>query len=152
MLLTFATADEVFTDYLTVMGWGLLVIVSTIVILGIVNKGTPAAIPVSTAVRIGIFSYLLLAVVSYRATYGSFTAVEITQHDATLSFAGPLYHTATLKRDQIGEVLAGFPGKGTPHSCYIKFITTSGETYRSAAKEGKMCTDYPAQIRALMKL
>ncbi len=152
MLLTFVTADEVFTDYLTVMGWGLLVIVSTIVILGIVNKGTPAEVPVPTAIRIGIFSYLLLAVVSYRATYGSFTEVEITEHEARLSFAGSFYHSTTLKREQVREVLAGFPGKGTPHSCYIKFITTSGETYRSAAKEGNICMDYPAQIQSLMKL
>ncbi len=152
MLLTFATSDEVFTDYITVMGWGLTVIVLTIVALGAANKGTPSEVRTPTAIRIGIFSYLLLAIVSYRATYGCFTEADVSEHEVRLRFAGSLYHSTSLKREQIKEVLVGFPGKGTPHSCYIKFNTTSGESYRSATKDGKVCTDYRTQIQALMKL
>jgi hypothetical protein len=152
MLLTFATADDVYAEYVTVMIWGLIVIVLTIIALGAANKGSPSEVRTSTAIRIGIFSYLLLAIVSYQATYGSFIGADIGEHEARLYFAGSLYRSTILKREQIREVLVGFPGKGTPHSCYIKFNTISGESYRSAAKEGKVCTDYRAQIRALMKL
>lgn len=152
MLLTFATADDVFADYVSVLVWGGLVVVVTLITLGAANKGSPSEVRTSTAIKIGCFAYLLLVVASYRETYGSFTEVEISEHEARLYFAGSLYHSTILKREQIKEVLFGFPGKWTPHSCYIKFNTTSGESYRSATKEGKVCVDYRAQIQALMKL
>ena len=152
MLLTFATADDVFADYAAVLVWGALVVVLTIITLGAANKDSPSAVRTSTAVKIGCFAYLLLMVASYRATYGSFIEAEISADEARLSFAGTLYRPAILKREQIREVVFGFPGKGEPRSCYLKFITTSGESYRSAATEGKACKDQRAQILVLMKI
>ena len=152
MLLTFSTADDVFADYAIVLVWGAFVVVLTIITLGAANKDSRSEIRTSTAVKIGCFAYLLLMIVSYRATYGSFIEADISADEARLSFAGTLYHPTILKREQIKEVVFGFPGKGEPKSCYLKFITTSGESYRSAATEGKACKDYRAQIYALMRI
>lgn len=152
MLLTFANADDVYADYVAVLAWGAFVVVATIITLGAANKGARSEVRTSTAIRIGCFAYLLLVVVSYRATYGSFIKVDISADEARLHFAGSLYHSTLLKREQIKEVIFGFPGKGEPKSCYLKFITTSGDSYRSAATEGKVCKDYRAQINALMKI
>lgn len=151
MLLTFATTDDVFADYAAVMVWGALIVVVTIITLGAANKDSPSAVRTSTAVQIGCFAYLLLAIASYRETYGSFIEADISADGARLSFAGALYHPAVLKREEIKEVIFGFPGKGKPHRCYLKFITTSGASYRSAATEGTSCKDQREQIYALIK-
>ena len=132
MLLTFATAGDVYADFVAVLAWGVFLVAGTIIILGMANKGTPSEVPPSTAIKIGAFAYLLLVIVTYRETYGSFIAADISAQEARLSFAGSLYHSTTLKREQIKDVLFGYPGKGEPQSCYIKFITTSGESYRSS--------------------
>ncbi|MBU1425669.1 MAG: hypothetical protein KKH12_02390 [Gammaproteobacteria bacterium] len=152
MLLTFASADDVYADYVSVLVWGVIVVVGTIVILGAANKGSPSEVKTSTAIKIGCFAYLLLAVAAYRETCGSFIAADIGADAATLHFAGALYPSITLKREQIREVLSGFPGRGTPHSCYLKFITTSGETYRSAPTPGTACKDRLMQVNTEMKL
>ena len=152
MLLTFATADDVFAEYATVLAWGALIVVVTIIVLGAANKGTRSEVRTSTAIKIGCFAYLLLAIVSYIELYGSFVKAEISDHQARLYFAGSLYHTTLLEREQIKEVQVGYPGKGEPDSCYIRFITDSGDSYRSAIKEGKVCDDYQAEIRELMNL
>ena len=152
MLLTFATAAEVDADFISVLVWGAIVVVVTIIVLAAATKESPSAVSTSSAVKIGCFAFLLLAIVSYRASYGSFIAADIGADEARLSFAGSLYHPVILKREQIGEVLFGYPGKGEAKSCYLEFVTTSGEHYRSATTAGKACQDYRAQIKALMKL
>jgi hypothetical protein len=152
MLLTFSSADDVYADYMSVLAWGVVIVAVTLIILAAANKGTQSEIPVSKSIKIGFFAYLLLVVTSYRETYGSFIEADVSANEAKLSFAGPVYHSTALKREQIKEVISGFPGKGTPHSCYIKFNTISGESYRSAPKNGTACKDQRAQIYALMKL
>jgi hypothetical protein len=152
MLLTFASADDVRADYVSVLIWGLIVVVGTIIILGAANKGSPSEVKTSTAIKIGCFAYLLLVVASYRETYGSFIGANIGADAATLHFAGTLYPSVTLEREQVKKVLFGFPGRGAQHSCYLKFVTTSGETYRSAPTKGTACKDQQAQVNALMKL
>lgn len=151
MLLTFATAEDVFADYASVLVWGAFVVVVAIIVLGAANKGSPSEVTTSTAIKIGCLAYLLLLVASYRETYGSFIQAEISADEARLTFAGTLYHPTILKREQIKEVLFGFPGKGKPHSCYLKFITTSGASYRSATTEGTDCKDQRSRIQGLMK-
>lgn len=150
MLLTLATANDVYADFVTVMGWGALIIVVTMVMLGFINKGTTSEIRPATSIRIGVFAYLLLAAISYRATYGRFITADITAREARLHFAGTLYRATTLEREQIKEVTYGYPGKGEARSCYITFVTTSGGSYRSAPTEGNACKDYCAQISSLM--
>jgi hypothetical protein len=152
MLLTFASADDVYADYVSVLLWGVIVVVGTIIILGAANKGSPSEVRTSTAIKIGCFAYLLLAVASYRETCGSFIGADIGADAATLHFAGALYPSVTLKREQIREVLFGFPGRGKPHTCYLKFVTTSGETYRSAPTQGTACKVQQTQVNALMSL
>lgn len=151
MLLTFASADDLYADYLSILGWGVLVVVITIITLGAANKGTQSEVSTSTAIKIGCFAYLLLMVASYRETYGSFIGADISENGAKLSYAGSLYHSTLLKREQIREVLAGSPGRGNSHSCYIKFITTSGDVYRSAPTAGTGCKEQREQIIALLK-
>jgi hypothetical protein len=123
----------------------------TLIILAYANKGTQSEIPVSKSIKIGCFAFLLLAITSYRETYGSFIEVDVSANEARLIFAGPLYHSTTLKREQIKEILFGFPGRGKPHSCYIRFNMISGESFRSAPAKGTACKDQRAQIIALMK-
>ena len=151
MLMTFSTADDVYADYVSVLVWGAVVVVLTLITLGAANKGTISEVRTSTAIKIGCFAYLLLMVASYRETYGSFIEADISADGVRLSFAGPLYHSTLLKREQVREILYGFPGKGKPHSCYLKFVTTSGTSYRSAPLEGTSCKDKPAQIYELLK-
>lgn len=152
MLLTFASADQVQADYVSVLGWGAFVIIVTMVILGYANKGTQSEIGIASSVKLGVLFFLLLAIVSYRATYGSFIQADIGEHEARLSFAGSLYHTAILDREQIREVRVGYPGKGEHRSCYIEFVTTSDESHRSSATEGKACEGYRVQVNALMRI
>jgi hypothetical protein len=152
MLLTFATANEVYSDYVWVLAWGLIVIALTMITLGYANKGTSAEASPAGAVLIGGAAWLALAIVSYRADYGSFIQADIGEQEVKLYFAGSLYQPKLLKREQLGDVLYGFPGLGEPHSCYIRFVTTSGRSYRSAPRDGKICTEYAARIRSLMKL
>lgn len=151
MLLSFSTADEVFADYLSVLVWGVIVVGVTLVTLGAANKGSPSEVRTSTAIKIGCFAYLLLMVASYRESYGSFIGADIGAGEVRLEFAGALYHPVLLEREEIREVLAGFPGRGKPHSCYIKFVTTSGNTYRSAPTAGTACNEQRVQILALLK-
>lgn len=151
MLLRFSTADEVFADYLSVLAWGVIVVVVTLVTLGAANKGSPSEVRTSTAIKIGCFAYLLLMVAAYRESYGSFIGAIIGADEVRIEFAGALYHPVLLKHEQISEVLAGFPGRGEPRSCYIKFITTTGETYRSAPTVGTTCKTQREQIAALLK-
>ncbi len=150
MLLTFATPDDVFAEYATVLAWGALIVVVTIIVLGAANKGTKSEVRPSTAIKIGCFAFLLLAIVSYTELYGSFIEAEISGDGARLTFAGPFYDPVVIKRERIGDVLVDYPGKGQPHSCYIKFVTDTGDSYRSATKEGTACNEYRAQIHALM--
>lgn len=150
MLLTFATADDVFADYAAVLAWGAVVVVITIITLGAANKGSPSEVKTSTAVKIGCFAYSLLLVASYRANYGSFIAADITPEAVRLSFAGSVYEPVVLQRLQIKEVLIGYPGKGEPHSCYLKFVTASGDSYRSAPIAGTACKEQREQIQAIL--
>jgi hypothetical protein len=152
MLLTFASADEVYADYVSVLAWGVIVVIGTIITLGAAQKGSPSEVPLSTAIKIGCFAYLLLVIVSYRETVGSFIEADITANEARMHFAGSIYHSTTLKREQIKEVLFGFPGRGNPHSCYLKFITNSDEIFRSVPTAGTACKDQSARIYALMNL
>jgi hypothetical protein len=135
-----------------VLTWGLIVVVGTIIILGAANKGSQSEVRTFTAIKIGCFAYLLLAIAAYRETYGSFIGADISADAVTLHFAGALYPSVTLEREQVREVLFGFPGRGEPHSCYLKFITTSDETYRSAPTQGTACKDQQMQVNVLMKL
>lgn len=151
MLLTFASADDLYADYLSVLAWGVVVVVITVITLGAANKGTQSEVPISTAIKIGCFAYLLLMIASYRETYGSFIGADIGANGVRLSFAGSLYHPVLLGREQIREVLAGSPGRGSSRSCYLKFITTSGDVYRSAPTAGTGCKEQRAQIDALLK-
>ncbi len=152
MLLTFAGADDAYADYVSVLVWGVVVVVGTIIVLGAANKGSPSEVSVSTAVKIGCFAYLLLVIVSYREIFGRFIEADISPNEARLHFAGSIYHSTTLKREQIKEVLFGFPGRGNPNSCYLKFVTKSDEIIRSAPIKGTACKDQRAQISALMSL
>jgi hypothetical protein len=152
MLLTYATANDVYADYASVQVWGIIIVVVTLFILAAANKGSLSEITVSKSIKIGIFAYLLLAVTTYSQSYGSFIAADVSANEVKLYFAGPLYHPTTLKREQIKEVIFGSPGRGAPHSCYIKFNTVSGDSFRSFPIEGTVCKDQRAQIYALMKL
>jgi hypothetical protein len=152
VLLTFSTSDELFAEYVSVLAWGVLVVVVTLFTLGAANKDSPSEVRTSTAIKIGCFAYLLLMGAAYRETYGSFIGADISSDAARLHFSGGLYQSTLLERRQIREVVAGFPGRGTPDTCYIKFITTSGKEYRSAPTTGTACKEQRAQINALMKL
>ncbi len=152
MLLTFASADQVYADYLSVLAWGALVIAGVMVTLAYANEGTQSEIGTASSVKLGIFFFLLLSIVSYPATYGRFLQADVSEHEARLYFAGSLYHTTVLEREQVAEVRFGFPGKGVHKSCYIEFVTTSGESYRSAPTEVKACKDYREQIVGRMRI
>ena len=149
--MTFATADDVLADYLSVLGWGVIVVVVTLIVLAAANKDTQSEIPVSKSIKIGIFAFLLLAFTSYRETYGSFITADVGKDEVRLNFAGSLYHPVALKLEQIREVVVGFPGKGTPHSCYVRFNTVSGDSFRSFPLQGTGCNDQRMQIIALMQ-
>jgi hypothetical protein len=152
MLLTFATADAVYADFGESLMVGTLVLVLTIITTWVASRKPPSIVRTSSIFQIGGIACLILLVVVYNSTYGRFIGAEVGENEARLSFAGSHLHTTILKREQIESVLFGFPGKGEPSSCYLKFITKSGESYRSATTEGKVCKDYQAQIRALMKI
>src|SRR5512135_463145 len=117
MLLTFASADQVYADYVSVLTWGALIIAGVMVTLAYANKGTQSEIGIASSVKLGISFFLLLAIVSYPPTYGSFIQADISEREARLSFAGSLYHTIMLDREQVAEVRFGFPGKGVHKSC-----------------------------------
>ncbi len=151
MMLTFTTADQIKSEYLSILGWGGLVIVLTIVVLQAANKGAKSEVPLSTAIKMGLFAFALLMVASYRETYGNFTGADISAESARLDYSGGLYQSILLERKDIKEVVAGFPGRGTPESCYIKFLTTSGKEYQSAPTAGTACAEKRVQINALMK-
>ena len=152
MLLTFATSDAVRADFGESLTVGMLVLVLMIITTWVASRNSPAVVRTSSIFQIGGIACLILLVVAYNSTYGRFIGAEVSENEARLSFAGPHFHTTILKREQIESVLFGFPGKGEPRSCYLKFITKSGESYRSATTEGKVCKDYRAQICALMKI
>jgi hypothetical protein len=151
MLLTFTTADKLNAEYLSILGRGVLVIVITIITLQAANKGTKSEVSLSIAIKIGIFAFALLMIAAYRETYGNFIGADISADTATLHFAGGIYQPTVLERKLLAEVAVGFPGRGTPSTCYIKFITTSGKEYQSAPTAGTACKEQQTQILALMK-
>jgi hypothetical protein len=128
-----------------------VVIVITIITLQAANKGTKSEVSLSIAIKIGLFAYALLMIAAYHETYGKFIGADVSSEGARLHFAGGMYQSTLLERKQILEVAAGFPGRGTPSTCYIKFITTSGKEYRSAPTAGTACKEQQTQILALMK-
>jgi hypothetical protein len=134
------------------LGWGVVVIVITIITLQAANKGAKSEVPLSIAIKIGLFAYALLMIAAYRETYGNFIGADISADGARLHFAGGMYQSTLLERAQIAEVAVGFPGRGTPTTCYIKFVTISGKEFQSAPTAVTACKDQRAQINELMKL
>lgn len=151
MQLTFATANDLFADYMAVLIWGIFLVITSLFILWATNKASPSGVRISSAAKFGSFAFLLLAVIAYQMHYGNFTQAEIETNGVKLHFAD-FRHSVALKREQISEVRYGLPGKSYSHSCYLIFVTKAGDTYRSATMEGTACKEYRSQIIALMQL
>ena len=134
MTLTFASPDDVNTEFLVLLQLMARIVLVGVLVFWLGSRKHPQPISLRGGLLGGVATYAAMVWVAYSSTIGNFVALTVESDAVYLQYAGMHQERVRLPRSSIAYVLFGI-GKVThpTTACYISFETHRQERYRSVS-------------------